>query len=1044
MEDPSKSLRSSITSKDWYAAVSFCERNEKDLSDTEKVYFIRSLYELKKYDECIKTCDRYFPLSDRNNLSLMKFKLRSLRKSDNTEAAKILAEEMANQSPIIQEAYLFLVRFHMNYGDIEAAKSWCSKLLKEADENLEGLRLYARIIDKTSADHAERLLHWERLLTLHPEDEEARFKSSRELVRLNQINEAKGRIPSSGNSRKFTREIIKLSKVIRESSDAMPLLDSVKECYFSEDFDSGLKLIKSKKNLSNTEKIWKIRLLEGKKQSEKIRYFWKTENNSEMHVNVCLAFAQAFLASDFHSECISSLRSASTKTRSEKEALRCISLLFKSRAKTSQVLEILDLIADEFVDSISEEIIIQAALNDRSDLMAQPRFFKRYISDSSMGNLVFQISTEQFDFDRNLSIDPSLLIKLPMPFLISLDSKLPRKAQQLSIDEAIISGKLDGKTRSSVIKNRLFRYSEEGNIENFSTTIGIISFIEKALSSSELQRIFINLSSAGFDPSNFLHKIGHEMEKKPEGSINFAVAAFRTGFTELGLDFWKNALVRYVSDPENERSFPLKTWATGRMDIISELYERLFIDPESLFLKLYTPELQQFCTNVEAMKQILDEHSPFQISETPDENLLEVSLLSQLSNLRVNSQFSPEIGKVMHVTNSVRIGGAERQVIFSLKTPEIETELALFNISRNNEENSFISELNKLDIRTHDFSEESKLEIDDTIQEIVNLIPEAPSLNPWMGRQILSLADIFSKSKPEIVHLWQDGTNIIAGVAALMAGVPRIILSARSIPPFRIKGSKFPDKGTAYFLNNRFTRKMYEVLMRHDNIDIIFNSQVCSEYYIDWIGLESEVDRSRVIFNAVDLKKFSPQDPKIKKTEKIVGGVFRLKEVKRPLLWLEVAHYIHENFRGKVRFIILGDGPMLDICKKRIKEKGLSEFVELKGFSDEVEKLLPSFDLLLQTSEIEGLPNTLIEAQACGVPVVTTDAGGSRETLIDGVTGFVSKGDGVREIGDLALRAISDDNWIDDAKRTSVRWARNNFGKDIFYRKLLELYGVSQ
>ena len=65
--------------------------------------------------------DRYFPLQIGTTYHLMKFKLRSLRKSDNTEAAKILAEEMANQSPIIQEAYLFLVRFHMNYGDIEDA-----------------------------------------------------------------------------------------------------------------------------------------------------------------------------------------------------------------------------------------------------------------------------------------------------------------------------------------------------------------------------------------------------------------------------------------------------------------------------------------------------------------------------------------------------------------------------------------------------------------------------------------------------------------------------------------------------------------------------------------------------------------------------------------------------------------------------------------------------------------------------------------------------------------------------------------------------------
>ena len=57
-----------------------------------------------------------------------------------------------------------------------------------------------------------------------------------------------------------------------------------------------------------------------------------------------------------------------------------------------------------------------------------------------------------------------------------------------------------------------------------------------------------------------------------------------------------------------------------------------------------------------------------------------------------------------------------------------------------------------------------------------------------------------------------------------------------------------------------------------------------------------------MIFNAVDLKKFSPQDPKIKKTEKIVGGVFRLKEVKRPLLWLEVAELYPRKFRRQGSF----------------------------------------------------------------------------------------------------------------------------------------------
>ena len=76
------------------------------------------------------------------------------------------------------------------------------------------------------------------------------------------------------------------------------------------------------------------------------------------------------------------------------------------------------------------------------------------------------------------------------------------------------------------------------------------------------------------------------------------------------------------------------------------------------------------------------------------------------------------------------------------------------------------------------------------------------------------------------------------------------------------------------------------------------------------------------------------------------------------------------------------------------------------GFTDSVDDWMQTFDVLLQTSVVEGLPNTLIEAQYCGVPVVTTDSGGSKETIVDGVTGFCSSGFEVKELGDLVLTAL--------------------------------------
>jgi glycosyltransferase involved in cell wall biosynthesis len=91
---------------------------------------------------------------------------------------------------------------------------------------------------------------------------------------------------------------------------------------------------------------------------------------------------------------------------------------------------------------------------------------------------------------------------------------------------------------------------------------------------------------------------------------------------------------------------------------------------------------------------------------------------------------------------------------------------------------------------------------------------------------------------------------------------------------------------------------------------------------------------------------------------------------------------------------------------------GISDRFILAGFTDELDHYMHHFDLFVQSSHTEGLPNVLLEAAAAGVPVVATDVGGTAELVLDGVTGLlVASGDatalavGVRRLlEDVSLR----------------------------------------
>jgi glycosyltransferase involved in cell wall biosynthesis len=124
----------------------------------------------------------------------------------------------------------------------------------------------------------------------------------------------------------------------------------------------------------------------------------------------------------------------------------------------------------------------------------------------------------------------------------------------------------------------------------------------------------------------------------------------------------------------------------------------------------------------------------------------------------------------------------------------------------------------------------------------------------------------------------------------------------------------------------------------------------------------------------------------------IAGGVpallwvGRLVRQKRPDLLIDAFSRVLPQAAS--RLVVCGDGPLRGAVERRARERGVSRAVELRGFVDNPFALMRRSDLFVMTSDFEGLPNALIEAQGLGLPAVATRCPhGVDEVIADGETG---------------------------------------------------------
>lgn len=193
-----------------------------------------------------------------------------------------------------------------------------------------------------------------------------------------------------------------------------------------------------------------------------------------------------------------------------------------------------------------------------------------------------------------------------------------------------------------------------------------------------------------------------------------------------------------------------------------------------------------------------------------------------------------------------------------------------------------------------------------------------------------------------------------------------------------------------------------------------------------------------VIPNFIDLERFKRQKKEHFKLaicpngEKLLVHTSNFRKVKRVE---DVIHVFYE-LRKKIpaKLLLVGDGPERDKMERLCRELGTCDDIRFLGKMEAVEEVLSVADLFVMPSEKESFGLAALEAMACEVPVLSSDAGGIPELNIDGVTGFTCKIGDVKTMTEKALEILDDKNLEGFKERALAR------AKEFDVTKILPLY----
>src|SRR5690606_24224864 len=270
---------------------------------------------------------------------------------------------------------------------------------------------------------------------------------------------------------------------------------------------------------------------------------------------------------------------------------------------------------------------------------------------------------------------------------------------------------------------------------------------------------------------------------------------------------------------------------------------------------------------------------------------------------------------------------------------------------------------------------------------------------PWEeAHSIRALVSLFSRERPDVVHLVTIKPVLYGGVAARLAGVPAVVSAVSGL------GTVFLARGLAAMARRVAVEALYRIAFSHTSQRVIFQNPDDLSMFVE----KGILDSGRAVLirgSGVDLSEFTVT-PEPEGTALVILASRMLRD-KGVLEFIEAARMLR-NDGVAARFVLVGPtdpgnaSSLSDTELNVLEEQGA---VEWWGARSDMPRVLSGGHVICLPSYGEGVPKVLLEAAACGRPIVTTDVAGCREVVEHGHNGLLVPPRDARALG-AAIRRL--------------------------------------
>ena len=308
----------------------------------------------------------------------------------------------------------------------------------------------------------------------------------------------------------------------------------------------------------------------------------------------------------------------------------------------------------------------------------------------------------------------------------------------------------------------------------------------------------------------------------------------------------------------------------------------------------------------------------------------------------------------------------------------------------------------------------------------------------------LRLKEIIQEYQPDIVHTHASKAGALGRKAALSCNVPIIVHTFHG----HVFHSYFGKVKTTLFkiIERRLAKKSTGIIAISDlqKKELSQDHKICKGNKITVIPLG--FDLKKFNDNLADKRELTRANYSISTDEIAIAIVGRLAPIKNHQFFLDVIQDISTKTAKRIAVFIVGDGSERNSIENRISQMTLGDNIriEMTSWIKEIGIFNAGMDIICLTSDNEGTPVSLIEAQAAGIPVITTDVGGVKDIVLEGETGFIVPKGSLNKYVEKLLLLIEDENKRKKMSQNGWSFVEHKFhyttlvkNMETYYEKLL-------